>query len=116
MPLIEAIRARGITSLQAIARELVRRRVLTARGGKWNAARVRVLLERASKVNASPNSPPARDCHRHKREEPGAGMRRARFRGEASAEGWDQTRLYERSVTRHHNANKLMFNFREFTA
>jgi hypothetical protein len=47
MPIIEAIRAEGITGLKPIARELIRRRVPTARGGKWDASRVRVLLARA---------------------------------------------------------------------
>jgi hypothetical protein len=48
MPVIEAIRAEGIIALKQIARELTRRRVPTARGGRWDASRVRVLLGRSS--------------------------------------------------------------------
>jgi hypothetical protein len=48
MPIIEVIRADGITGLKPIARELIRRGVPTFRGGRWDATRVRVLLGRAS--------------------------------------------------------------------
>jgi DNA invertase Pin-like site-specific DNA recombinase len=45
-PVIEAIRGEGITQYKAIAAELSRRGVLTARGGKWDATRVRNLILR----------------------------------------------------------------------
>jgi DNA invertase Pin-like site-specific DNA recombinase len=48
MPLIREIQASGASSLQAIAVELTRRGVHTARGGAWNASRVRSLLARVS--------------------------------------------------------------------
>jgi DNA invertase Pin-like site-specific DNA recombinase len=47
LPVIEAIRAEGITSLHAIATELNRRGILTARGGQWYATTVRNTLARA---------------------------------------------------------------------
>jgi DNA invertase Pin-like site-specific DNA recombinase len=46
-PMIEAIRAGGITTLDGIARELTARGVLTAKGGQWDATRVRRLLARS---------------------------------------------------------------------
>ena len=48
MPIIEAIRAAGITGLKPTARELTRRGVPTFRGGRWDATRVRVLIGRAA--------------------------------------------------------------------
>ncbi len=50
LPVIEAIRGEGITGLKAIARELDRRGILTARGGRWDATRVRNLLARAASL------------------------------------------------------------------
>jgi hypothetical protein len=47
LPMIDAIRAEGITGLKAIARALTSRGVLTARGGQWDATRVRLLLARS---------------------------------------------------------------------
>jgi hypothetical protein len=47
LPMVEAIRAEGITGLKAIARALTARGVLTVRGGQWDATRVRLLLARA---------------------------------------------------------------------
>jgi DNA invertase Pin-like site-specific DNA recombinase len=47
LPVIAAIRGEGIVSLKGIARELDRRGILTARGGRWDATRVRLLLARA---------------------------------------------------------------------
>lgn len=47
LPMVAAIRADGVTSLKGIARELTARGVLTARGGAWDATRVRLLLARA---------------------------------------------------------------------
>jgi DNA invertase Pin-like site-specific DNA recombinase len=45
-PVIEAIQADGITSLRGISAELNARGILTARGGQWDATRVRRLLQR----------------------------------------------------------------------
>jgi DNA invertase Pin-like site-specific DNA recombinase len=47
LPVIESIRAKGIASLHAIAGELNRRGILTARGGRWYATTVRNALTRA---------------------------------------------------------------------
>jgi hypothetical protein len=47
LQIIDLIRAQGISGASSIARELIRRRVPTARGGRWDASRVRVLLSRA---------------------------------------------------------------------
>jgi DNA invertase Pin-like site-specific DNA recombinase len=47
LPIIEAIRGQGVTSLNGIAAELNRRDILTARGGQWHATTVRNLLARA---------------------------------------------------------------------
>jgi DNA invertase Pin-like site-specific DNA recombinase len=46
LPVIEAIRHDGITSLNAIARELNAREIRTARGGRWHPATVANLLRR----------------------------------------------------------------------
>lgn len=48
LPVIEAIRKTGATSLRAIAAELTARKVETARGGEWNAAQVRNIIRRAA--------------------------------------------------------------------
>jgi DNA invertase Pin-like site-specific DNA recombinase len=48
LPVIEAIRVEGIASLHAIAAELNRRGILTARGGHWYATTVRNTLARAA--------------------------------------------------------------------
>jgi len=48
LPVIEAIRKTGATSLRAIAAELAARKVETARGGEWNAAQVSNILKRAA--------------------------------------------------------------------
>ncbi len=47
LPVIETIKAEGIVSLHAIAAELNRRGILTARGGRWYAATVRNTIARA---------------------------------------------------------------------
>jgi DNA invertase Pin-like site-specific DNA recombinase len=47
LPLIREIQTAGAGSLHAIATELTRRGVRTARGGNWNASRVRDILLRA---------------------------------------------------------------------
>jgi DNA invertase Pin-like site-specific DNA recombinase len=49
LPAIAAIRAEGMTSLHAIAAELNRRGILTARGGQWYATTVRNTLARAAR-------------------------------------------------------------------
>jgi hypothetical protein len=46
LPVIREIQANGAMSLRAIAVELTRRNVRTARGGTWNAEAVRVVLRR----------------------------------------------------------------------
>jgi DNA invertase Pin-like site-specific DNA recombinase len=46
LPVIDAIRGEGVTSLLGIAGELNRRGILTARGGQWYATTVRNLLGR----------------------------------------------------------------------
>jgi DNA invertase Pin-like site-specific DNA recombinase len=46
LPLIREIQAGGAMSLRAIAAELTRRNVRTARGGAWNAEAVRSVLRR----------------------------------------------------------------------
>lgn len=48
LPVIASIRAEGITSLHAIAGELNRRGILTARGGRWYATTVRNTLARTA--------------------------------------------------------------------
>jgi DNA invertase Pin-like site-specific DNA recombinase len=55
LPLIREIQASGKTSLRAIAAELTRRNVRTARGGAWGAEAVRTVLLRAEP--ASPSAP-----------------------------------------------------------
>jgi DNA invertase Pin-like site-specific DNA recombinase len=47
LPVIQAIRGVGITSLEGMAAELNARGILTARGGQWYATTVRNLLGRA---------------------------------------------------------------------
>jgi DNA invertase Pin-like site-specific DNA recombinase len=44
---LDEIRSSGITERRAIARELERRQIPTARGGKWTAVQVGSLLERS---------------------------------------------------------------------
>ena len=46
LPVVEAVRADGITSLEGIANALNSRGILTARGGRWYATTVRNLLKR----------------------------------------------------------------------
>ena len=47
LPVIEDIRASGVSSLKGIAAELNSRGILTARGGQWYATTVRNLLARS---------------------------------------------------------------------
>lgn len=49
MPVIEAIRADGHSSLRAIASELNDRKIMTARGGKWGPSAVRDLIAAAER-------------------------------------------------------------------
>lgn len=48
LPVIEAIRKTGATSLRAIAAELTARKVETVRGGAWSAMQVSNILKRAT--------------------------------------------------------------------
>jgi DNA invertase Pin-like site-specific DNA recombinase len=48
LPVVEAIRAGGTTTLLGIAAELNARGILTARGGQWHATTVRNLRGRAA--------------------------------------------------------------------
>ena len=53
-PLIENIRAAGVTALRAIADELNRRSVKTQRGGSWHAGTVNAILQRTKKQQIKP--------------------------------------------------------------
>ena len=50
LPVIQDIQAMGITSYNGIAIELQKRRVKTARGGKWAAETVRTMMQRTAKA------------------------------------------------------------------
>jgi DNA invertase Pin-like site-specific DNA recombinase len=50
MPIVNDIRASGVTSLLGIADELNARGILTARGGQWYATTVRNLLARSDRL------------------------------------------------------------------
>ena len=49
LPIIEGIRADGVTSMNGIARELSQRGVETARGGRWAAMTVRRIVARGDR-------------------------------------------------------------------
>ena len=49
LPIIERIRASGITSLRGIAAVMDARGVRTARGGKWKSMQVGAILERVDR-------------------------------------------------------------------
>jgi hypothetical protein len=51
-PTIRALQAKGFISFDAIARELNRRKVPSALGGRWHGASVRRLLRRLKKAGA----------------------------------------------------------------
>jgi DNA invertase Pin-like site-specific DNA recombinase len=51
-PIIEEIRAAGITNLEGIAQALHARGINTARGGRWHATTVRNVLRRAGAVSS----------------------------------------------------------------
>jgi len=51
MPVIEDIRAGGITTLEGIAAELNARGILTARRGQWYAMTVARMLLRAGRLS-----------------------------------------------------------------
>jgi DNA invertase Pin-like site-specific DNA recombinase len=62
LPLIREIQASGAVSLHAVAAELSRRGVHTARGGAWNASRVRdILLRGAARCPTAPSAVRAAD-------------------------------------------------------
>jgi DNA invertase Pin-like site-specific DNA recombinase len=52
MPIIDDIRAAGISTLAGIAAELNTRGIITARAGRWHAATVKNLLQRAPRSGA----------------------------------------------------------------
>jgi DNA invertase Pin-like site-specific DNA recombinase len=54
LPIIEGIRASGVTTLDGIAAALNARGVRTARGGAWHAMTVRNVLKRGAKSNLGP--------------------------------------------------------------
>jgi DNA invertase Pin-like site-specific DNA recombinase len=54
MPVIEAIRRTGVTTLEAMTQALNQRFIRSARGGRWYASSVANLLNRALKLNAAP--------------------------------------------------------------
>jgi hypothetical protein len=54
LPIIAAIQSTGVTSLPEIARELTRRGVLTARGGRWRGETVDKLLVSATTPLTAP--------------------------------------------------------------
>src|SRR5580704_13187860 len=49
-PTIRALQAKGFISFDAIARELNRRKVPSARGGRWHGSSVRRLLRRLKRL------------------------------------------------------------------
>jgi DNA invertase Pin-like site-specific DNA recombinase len=51
MPVIEAIRRTGVTTLEAMTQALNQRGIRSARGGRWYASSVANLLERAAKMS-----------------------------------------------------------------
>jgi hypothetical protein len=48
LPVVEAIRAEGITGATGIAKALNERGIPTARGGRWQAVHVQRMLRSAS--------------------------------------------------------------------
>lgn len=50
LPIIEAIRAEGWTTLQKIADEMNERGIKTVRGGKWHPSTVRALIQHAGRA------------------------------------------------------------------
>jgi hypothetical protein len=48
MPVIEQIKATGVTSLRAVSRALNARGIATARGGVWTPVQVTAVLRRSS--------------------------------------------------------------------
>ena len=53
LPIIERIRASGITSMRGIAAVLDARGVRTARGGKWKAMQVGAVIRRVETQSSS---------------------------------------------------------------
>jgi hypothetical protein len=56
MPVIEAIRRTGVTTLEAMTQALNQRGIRSARGGRWYASSVANLLERAANQPARTRS------------------------------------------------------------
>jgi DNA invertase Pin-like site-specific DNA recombinase len=54
MPVIEAIRSTGATTLDAMTQALNQRGIRSARGGRWYASSVANLLDRAAKISSVP--------------------------------------------------------------
>jgi hypothetical protein len=54
MPVIDAIRRTGATTLEAMTQALNQRGIRSARGGRWYASSVANLLNRALKLDAAP--------------------------------------------------------------
>ena len=55
-PIIQSLRKGGFVSIQAIARELNKRRIRTPQGGKWHLTTVTRLLKRLARLDHSSNS------------------------------------------------------------
>ena len=53
MPVIQAIRGTGATTLEAITQALNQRGIRSARGGPWRASSVAYLLDRAENITAN---------------------------------------------------------------
>jgi hypothetical protein len=53
MPVIQAIRSTGATTLEAITQALNQRGIRSARGGRWYASSVSNLLDRAAKMQVA---------------------------------------------------------------
>lgn len=56
MPVIDAVRSEGHSSLRAIAKELSKRGIVTARGGSWSPQSVSNLLRVASEAPIGPEN------------------------------------------------------------
>ena len=53
MPVIESLRASGISDLRGLAAALNQRGIRTARGGQWHVSNVKNVLDRAPKIGRS---------------------------------------------------------------
>jgi hypothetical protein len=52
LPVLRALRAEGLVTIEAVARALNDRKVLTMRGSRWHVSSVSNLLARAQKLEA----------------------------------------------------------------